>query len=102
MELDRAGALLPSAIGAVAACHVRATPPAAGTGTGLVSGACGLQEADAALADGSADRDAQYLRRMLDRGELREEAMPGCAIGYVIADDRIAQSASGGEGASRS
>jgi len=30
---------------------------------------------------------AQNLRRMLDRGELREEALPGRATGYRIADD---------------
>lgn len=31
--------------------------------------------------------DAQNLRRMLDRGEVREEALPGGATGYRIADD---------------
>jgi hypothetical protein len=41
---------------------------------------------------------AQNLRRMLDRGEIREEALPGGASGYRIADDRAALSASGGEG----
>ena len=30
---------------------------------------------------------AQNLRRMLDRGEVREEALPGGATGYRIADD---------------
>lgn len=39
---------------------------------------------------------AQNLRRMLDRGEVREEALPGGATGYRIADDRTAPSASGG------
>ena len=41
---------------------------------------------------------AQNLRRMLDRGEVREEALPGGATGYRIADDRTAASASGREG----
>jgi hypothetical protein len=41
---------------------------------------------------------AQNLRRMLDRGEVREEALPGGAIGYRIGDDRTAPSASGREG----
>jgi hypothetical protein len=40
---------------------------------------------------------AQNLRRMLDRGEVREEALPGGATGYRIADDRTAPSASGRE-----
>jgi uncharacterized membrane protein len=30
---------------------------------------------------------AQNLRRMLDRGQVREEALPGGATGYRIADD---------------
>ena len=33
------------------------------------------------------------LRRMLDRRELREEALPGSATGYRIADDRTAPGA---------
>jgi hypothetical protein len=41
---------------------------------------------------------AQNLRRMLDRGELREEALPGGATGYRITDHRTAPSASGREG----
>lgn len=41
---------------------------------------------------------AQNLRRMLDRGEVREEALPGGATGYRIADDRTAPSASGHDG----
>jgi hypothetical protein len=41
---------------------------------------------------------AQNLRRMLDRGEVREEALPGGATGYRIGDDRTAPSASGREG----
>jgi hypothetical protein len=41
---------------------------------------------------------AQNLRRMLDRGEVREEALPGGATGYRIADDRTAPRASGSEG----
>jgi hypothetical protein len=45
---------------------------------------------------------AQNLRRMLDRGEVREEALPGGATGYRIADDRAAPSLSGAEGESGS
>jgi predicted HTH transcriptional regulator len=41
---------------------------------------------------------AQNLRRMLDRGQLREEALPGGATGYRIADDRTAPTASDREG----
>jgi hypothetical protein len=41
---------------------------------------------------------AQNLRRMLDRGEVREEALPSGATGYRIADGRTAPSASGREG----
>jgi hypothetical protein len=41
---------------------------------------------------------AQNLRRMLDRGEVREEALPGGATGYRIGDEQAAPSASGGEG----
>jgi Fic family protein len=41
---------------------------------------------------------AQNLRRMLDRGEVHEEALPGGATGYRIADGRTAPSASGREG----
>jgi hypothetical protein len=41
---------------------------------------------------------AQNLRRMLDRGEVREEALPGGATGYRIADQPTAPSASGREG----
>ena len=33
---------------------------------------------------------AQNLRRMLDRGEMREEVLPGAATGYRIVDDRTA------------
>jgi hypothetical protein len=46
----------------------------------------------------SSARVAQNLRRMLDRGEVREEALPGGATGYRIANDRTAPSASGREG----
>jgi hypothetical protein len=38
---------------------------------------------------------AQNLRRMLDRGEVREEALPGGATGYRVGDDRTAPRASG-------
>jgi hypothetical protein len=41
---------------------------------------------------------AQNLRRMLDRGQVREEALLGGATGYRIGDDRTAPSASGREG----
>jgi winged helix-turn-helix DNA-binding protein len=41
---------------------------------------------------------AQNLRRMLDRGEVREEALPGGATGYRIGDDRTAPSGSSREG----
>jgi hypothetical protein len=41
---------------------------------------------------------AQNLRRMLAQGEVREEALPGGATGYRIADDRSGPSASGREG----
>jgi hypothetical protein len=41
---------------------------------------------------------AQNLRRMLDRGEVREEALPGGATGYRIGDEQTAPSASGREG----
>ena len=41
---------------------------------------------------------AQNLRRMLARGEVREEALPGGATGYRIADHRTAPSARGREG----
>jgi hypothetical protein len=41
---------------------------------------------------------AQNLRRMLDRGEVREEALPGGATGYRIADDRTVPTASDHEG----
>jgi hypothetical protein len=34
----------------------------------------------------SSARVAQNLRRMLDRGEVREEALPGATTGYRIAD----------------
>jgi len=44
---------------------------------------------------------AQNLRRMLDRGEVREEALPGGATGYRIADDQTPPSASGREGKTR-
>jgi hypothetical protein len=40
----------------------------------------------------------QNLRRMLDRGELREEALPGGGTGYRITDDRAASSPSGRRG----
>ena len=42
---------------------------------------------------------AQNLRRMLDRGQVRAEALPGGATGYRIAHDQTAPSASGRQGA---
>jgi hypothetical protein len=41
---------------------------------------------------------AQNLRRMLDRGEVREEALPSGSTGYRLADGRTGPSASGREG----
>ena len=41
---------------------------------------------------------AQNLRRTLDRGQVREEALPAGATGYRIADDRSAPSAGGRKG----
>jgi hypothetical protein len=35
---------------------------------------------------------------MLDRGEVREQALPGGTTGYRIGDDRTAPSESGREG----
>jgi len=35
---------------------------------------------------------------MLDQGQVREEALPGGATGYRIAQDRTAPSASGRKG----
>jgi hypothetical protein len=42
---------------------------------------------------------AQNLRRMLDRGELREEALPSGSTGYRLTDGRTGPSASGSEAA---
>ena len=41
---------------------------------------------------------AQNLRRMLGRGEVREEALPGGATGYRIAEDRPARDRAGQTG----
>ncbi len=41
---------------------------------------------------------AQNLRRMLDRGQVREEPLPGGATGYRIAEDRTEPSATSREG----
>ena len=38
---------------------------------------------------------AQHLRRMLDRGEVREEALPSGATGYRTGDEPTAPTASG-------
>ena len=40
---------------------------------------------------------AQNLRRLLDRGQVREEALPNGSTGYRLADGRTAPSASGRE-----
>jgi len=40
---------------------------------------------------------ARNLRRLLDGGEVGEEALPGGATGYRIADDRTVPSANGPE-----
>jgi hypothetical protein len=44
---------------------------------------------------------AQNLRRMRDRGEVREEALPGGATGYRIADGQNEPAANSGEGKTR-
>ncbi len=41
---------------------------------------------------------AQNLRRMLDRGELREEALPGDTTGYRLADRHNQPTSNGPEG----
>jgi hypothetical protein len=41
---------------------------------------------------------AQNLRRMLDRGEVREEALPGGTTGYRIADGQNEPTSNGPEG----
>jgi predicted HTH transcriptional regulator len=59
----------------------------------------GITKAELKAAAGlSSARVAQNLRRMLDRRQVREEALPSGAIGYQITDDRAASSASGAEG----
>jgi hypothetical protein len=63
----------------------------------------GITKAELKAAAGiSSAGVAQNLRRMLDRAEVREEALPGGAVGYRIADDRTASSASGRQGESGS
>jgi hypothetical protein len=65
----------------------------------LVGERPGLSKAELKDAAGlSSAGVAQNLRRMLDRGEVREEALPSGATGYRIGDDRTAPSASGREG----
>jgi hypothetical protein len=49
-------------------------------------------------ADLSSAAVAQSLRRMLDRGQVREQALPGGATGYWIADDPTAPGAGGRDG----
>jgi hypothetical protein len=58
----------------------------------------GITKAELKAATGlSSAGVAQNLRRMLARGEVREEALPGGATGYRIADDPSGPSASGRE-----
>jgi predicted HTH transcriptional regulator len=65
----------------------------------LVGERPGITKAELKNATGvSSAGVAQNLRRMLDRGEVREEALPGGATGYRIVDERTAPSASGREG----
>jgi hypothetical protein len=45
---------------------------------------------------------AQNLRRMLERGEVREEALPSGSTGYRLADNQTGPSASGRESESAS
>ena len=59
----------------------------------------GITKAELKTAAGlSSAGVAQNLRRMLDRSEVREEALPSGATGYRTADDRAASSPSGAEG----
>jgi hypothetical protein len=41
---------------------------------------------------------AQNVRRMLDRGDVREQALPGDTTGYRIADDQNEPTSTGPEG----
>jgi hypothetical protein len=55
----------------------------------------GLTKAELKEATGlSSAGVAQNLRRMLDRGEIRKEALPSGATGYRIADEQTAPEAS--------
>jgi Winged helix-turn-helix DNA-binding len=66
---------------------------------GLVRERPGITKAELRDAAGlSSAGVAQNLRRMLDRGDVREEALPGATTGYRIADVQSAPSASGREG----
>jgi hypothetical protein len=69
----------------------------------LVRDRPGITKAELKAAAGlSSAGVAQKLRRMLDRGELGEQALPSGSIGYRISDDRAASSSSGAEGDSGS
>jgi hypothetical protein len=58
----------------------------------------GITKAELKAAAGvSSAGVAQNLRRMLGRGQVREEALPSGAIGYRISDDRAASSPGGAE-----
>jgi hypothetical protein len=64
----------------------------------LVSERPGITKADLKDAAGlSSAGIAQNLRRMLDRGQVREEALPSGSTGYRLADGPTAPSASGRE-----
>jgi Bacterial protein of unknown function (DUF977) len=55
----------------------------------------GITKAELKAAAGlSSAGVAQNLRRMLDRGGVREEALPGGATGYRIADEQFARAIS--------
>jgi Winged helix-turn-helix DNA-binding len=66
---------------------------------GLVRERPGITRAELKDAAGlSGAGVAQNLRRMLNRGEVREEALPGGTTGYRIADGQSDPTANSGEG----
>lgn len=63
----------------------------------------GITKAELKAAAGlSSAGVAENLRRMLDRGQPRAEALPSGATGYRVTDDRAASSPSSAERDSRS
>jgi hypothetical protein len=59
----------------------------------------GITKAELKAAAGlSSAGVAQNLRRMLDRDQVREEALPSGAVGYRTTDDRATSSPSGAGG----